>query len=102
MEQIPKKSHHKKTIHTIRATLTKTLQPRYLTISDDSAQHAGHEASQTHGGGHFAVIIVAACFVGKSKVERHRMVYDALGRTLPPEIHALQITAHSPEETSTA
>jgi len=82
----------------IRSTLEEALHPELLEIEDQSAQHAGHAGVQSHGGGHFAVHIVAECFSGKSRVERHRMVNAALGDAFKDAIHALSIRAETPEE----
>jgi BolA protein len=81
----------------IRARLEQALQPRQLDIEDDSQAHAGHVGAQD-GGGHFNVSIVSAAFAGKSLVQRHRMVYDALGEMMQADIHALSIKALTPEE----
>ena len=50
------------------------------------------------GGGHFNVVIVSEAFVGKSLLQRHRLVYDAVQDMMPQEIHALSIKALSPDE----
>jgi len=81
----------------IREKLTTALTPTRLEIQDDSAKHAGHEGARG-GGGHFNVQIVSAEFSGKSLVERHRIVYGALGDAMQSEIHALSIQAKTPEE----
>ena len=51
----------------------------------------------TGGGDHFAVHITSARFAGFSLVERHQMVYRALG-SLMPRIHALQLKTDAPGE----
>ena len=51
----------------------------------------------TGGGDHFAVHITSARFAGCSLVERHQMVYGALG-SLMPRIHALQLKTDAPGE----
>jgi len=84
----------------IRARLEKALTPDFLEIEDQSAQHAGHAGVRGHGGGHFTVHIVAACFAGKSRVARHRLVNDALSDAFKEEIHALSIRAEAPDEAS--
>ncbi|BAZ94589.1 stress-induced morphogen [Thiohalobacter thiocyanaticus] len=81
----------------IRERLTAALQPEDLEIQDDSARHAGHEGAKG-GGGHFNVRIVSPAFAGRNLLERHRMVYDALGDAMHSEIHALSIEAKTPEE----
>lgn len=83
----------------IRAALQQ-LDPVLIEIEDQSALHAGHAGVRDHGGGHFAVRIVAPCFVGKSRIARHRMVYAALGDAFKDKIHALSIQAETPEKTS--
>ena len=73
--------------------------PLRLDVVDDSHKHAGHKEAKQHGGSHFAVTIVAEAFRGQTRVARHRMVYAALeGLFAPGGIHALQITALSPDE----
>lgn len=73
------------------------LDPLSIEIIDDSAQHAGH-AGARDGGGHFRLLIVSPRFAGCRTMERHRMVYDALGSLMKREIHALSITAQTPDE----
>jgi len=85
-------------VEAIRMALEEALAPRKLEIEDQSALHAGHAGVQSHGGGHFAVYIVADCFSGKSRVARHRMVNSALGDAFKDAIHALSIRAEAPEE----
>lgn len=68
-----------------------------VTVHDDSARHAGH-AGARDGAGHFAVRIVSQEFTGRSRLERHRLVYQALAELLPREIHALNIEAVSPDD----
>ena len=86
----------------IREALEKAFAPELLDIEDQSARHAGHAGVRKHGGGHFAVRIVADCFAGKSRLARHRMVHGALGDAFKKEIHALSIRAETPEEAGTS
>lgn len=81
----------------IRARLTQRFAPLELEVRDDSAAHRGH-AGARDGRGHFAVRIVAPAFAGQAPLARHRMVYDALGELMQQDIHALSITACSPDE----
>lgn len=80
---------------TLRARLA-ALAPDSLDIRDDSARHAGHAGARE--GGHFAVAIVSARFAGLSTMQRHRLVYDAVGDLMRNGIHALSISARTPEE----
>ena len=81
----------------IREKLNAAFAPEQLEIGDDSHMHAGHASAK--GGGHFSVTIVSQAFAGKSLIERHRMVYAALGDLMQSEVHALSIKAQTPEET---
>ena len=49
-------------------------------------------------GQHFQAIVVCAGFAGKSRVQRHQMVYAALGERMREEIHALSMRTLTPEE----
>jgi len=82
----------------IQNALEVALHPLSLQIEDDSARHAGHAGARESGGGHFIVHIVADAFAGKSRIERHRMVYDLLREEFGPMIHALSIQARTPDE----
>ncbi len=81
----------------IRTALEKNFQPTQLLIKDQSHLHAGH-AGAKDGKGHFDVTIVSQAFAGVNRVQRHRMVYDALGKLLETDIHALRIKAFTPSE----
>lgn len=80
--------------------LLSTLEPEIVEIYDDSAEHAGHPGASS--GGHYQLIIVSRRFAGCSRVARHRMVYTALADLLQSHVHALAITAWTPEEFSAA
>lgn len=73
-----------------------TLTPTELTIHDDSQSHIGHAGAK--GGGHFQVTIISPLFQGKMAIQRHRMVYEALGSLMTTDIHAITITAKTPED----
>lgn len=73
------------------------LEPESLAITDESLLHAGHAGARS-GGGHFQLTIVSKHFAGHDKVARHRMVYKALGALMGSRIHALGITALTPDE----
>lgn len=49
-------------------------------------------------GTHFAAVVVSDAFAGKNMVQRHQLVYGALGGRMGGEIHALSIQAHTPGE----
>ena len=85
---------------TIREKLTSAFAPEALEIVNDSHRHAGHAGSPGTGESHFTVKVVSAAFAGKSRLERHRLVNDALAQELAHGIHALAIKAMTPEEYS--
>jgi len=83
----------------IRQKLKEALNPDLIEIIDQSAAHAGHAGVQK-GGGHYYVTIVANVFEGKSLVQRHQLIYQALNDLMKEDIHALGINALTPSENS--
>jgi acid stress-induced BolA-like protein IbaG/YrbA len=49
-------------------------------------------------GQHFSAVIVSKAFAGKSRIQRHQIVYAALGDRMREEIHALSMKTLTPEE----
>jgi BolA family transcriptional regulator, general stress-responsive regulator len=82
----------------LRERLTSALAPESLEVIDDSHRHLGHAGARPEGESHFRVVVVASRFAGISRLERQRLVYAALGDLMASDIHALQITALTPEE----
>jgi BolA protein len=82
----------------IREKLTKAFAPAALEVINDSARHAGHAGSPQTGESHFSIKVVSAAFAGKSRLERHRMVNDVLADELKGKLHALAVSALTPEE----
>ena len=80
----------------LRDTLTEALAPSRLAIANDSHLHAGH--AEAGGESHFRVEIVSQAFAGKSRIDRQRMVYGLLAEALAGPVHALSISALTPEE----
>ncbi len=73
-------------------SLTQQLAPAFLEVIDESAAHAGHVGANDSGQGtHFRVRIESAVFQGKTRVARHRLVYDALRDYIDQGLHALAI-----------
>lgn len=52
----------------------------------------------TGGGDHFAATVVSAAFADKGPVDRHRLIYAALGDAMRGPIHALALTTRTPQE----
>ncbi len=73
------------------------LEPESIVLDDESAQHKGH-AGAASGGGHFRLTLVSPKFRNLSTLARHRLVYETMGELMQREIHALSITALTPEE----
>jgi BolA protein len=82
-------------IEIMQQRLEAALQPEVLEIVDESHHHVGH-AGARDGRGHFKLHIVSAEFAGLSPLQRHRLVYAALGELMQTDIHALAIEAEAP------
>ena len=78
--------------------LNTAFTPTRLVVSNDSAHHSGHSGDDGSGESHFSVTIESAAFVGKSRLERQRMVNAALGDIPGSRVHALAIKAMAPGE----
>lgn len=74
----------------VEAILRERLAPAHLVIEDESHLHRGH-AGAADGGSHFRATIVSAAFEGKTLVEQHRLVHDALKGMFGKDIHALAL-----------
>jgi BolA family transcriptional regulator, general stress-responsive regulator len=81
----------------IRKRLEDALGPELLEVEDESHHHIGH-AGARDGRGHFRVTIVSSAFAGKSRIGRHRLVYEAMGDLMRTDIHALTVQALAPNE----
>ena len=76
----------------IEQRLRERLAPSQLQVLDESAEHAGHAGANGTGfGTHFRVRIASTQFEGRSRVQRHRLVYHALQDFLDQGLHALAI-----------
>jgi len=81
----------------IKQRLTEAFAPETLGVEDESHLHEGHEGARD-GRGHFRVLIISDAFADCSLLDRHRLVYKALGDLMRTDIHALAIDAWSPQE----
>jgi len=77
-------------IERITEKLNVALKPTALNIIDESHLHAGH-AGAKGGLGHFRMTIASEHFEGLRALQKHRLVYDALGDMMKTDIHALSI-----------
>ena len=78
--------------------LNSALVPSRIDLIDDSEAHHGHGGYNPAGESHFTLAIESPAFAGKSRVERQRMVYSALGDLMRERVHALSIRATAPGE----
>jgi BolA protein len=83
-------------VEKLRQVLTARLAPVSLEIRDDSAKHAGHAGARE--GGHFSVVVVSDQFAGRTRMQRHQLVYQAVSELMRSDIHALSIQARTPQE----
>ncbi len=84
----------------IRASLDTALAPEQIELVDESALHAGHAAMKGLPAGetHFRLLVVSERFRGLNRVQRQRLVYQALAGEMADGIHALAVTALAPGE----
>ncbi|MGF6525279.1 BolA family protein [Variovorax sp. PvP013] len=74
------------------AALRAALRPTTLEVIDESAAHAGHSGANGLGRGtHFRVRIATPLFEGRTRVARHRLVYDALRFFIDQGVHAIAV-----------
>ena len=81
----------------IVARLT-ALNPDLLDVVDESDRHAGHVGAREGGGTHYRIRVVSAQFERKSRVERHRLIYDLLTAEFADGLHALALVTKAPGE----
>lgn len=72
----------------IRVRLERAFAPTALEVIDEGHLHIGHPGEGT---GHFRVRISATAFAGKTRIQQHRLVYEALADLMGQGIHALAI-----------
>lgn len=74
-----------------------TLEPQVFEFQDDSHLHAGHAGNR--GGGHYSIIVVSGHFHAVSRLNRQRMVKEALQDLFSQGlIHALSMRTFTPDE----
>jgi len=77
----------------IENKLSKFFSPSYLAVFNESYKHSVPKGSESH----FKVVVVSEEFKGKSLIQRHRSVNQALAEEIKI-IHALAIQAHTEEQ----
>ena len=73
----------------IEQVLKTSLEVEHFEVVDFTGRHLNHE--QHDGGFHLESIIVSDEFLEKSLIERHKIVYAALGDLMKHEIHAFSM-----------
>lgn len=82
----------------ITKKLTEAFAPQSLRVVDESHQHEGHAGHRPGGQTHFRVYIVSELFNGMTRLQRHRLINQALADELAGGVHALAIHAAAPGE----
>ncbi len=82
----------------IEKKLIEALSPTKLDVIDESHKHAGHAGANPEGESHFNVKIVSGIFEGKSRLERQRMVFQAISEEMSGPVHALSLQTIAPSE----
>lgn len=90
----------------LRTAMEQGFTPERLEIEDESARHAGHagvrEAGAAGGETHYAMLLVSPVFRSLSRVQRSRLVHEALAPEFSAGLHALSLTLRTPEEAAGA
>ncbi|MDD2869571.1 BolA family transcriptional regulator [Neomegalonema sp.] len=82
----------------IRAALEEALAPESLDVQDDSHRHIGHAGSRPGGETHYLARVVSARFTGLSRVQRQRLVNEALAAEFAGGLHAFSMELKAPGE----
>jgi stress-induced morphogen len=72
-------------LDTIKSRLIAAFPDAHVEVTDLTGTHD-----------HFQALVVTGSFLGKSRVEQHKMVYAALGELMNGDIHALALTTRAP------
>jgi BolA family transcriptional regulator, general stress-responsive regulator len=81
----------------IKAKLEAALAPERLEIEDQSHLHAGHAGWRAGGQTHFRIKVASTRFIGKGRLERHRVIYALLAEEIADGVHALAIETEVPD-----
>ena len=80
----------------MKQRLIERFAPQSLVIHDQSAAHRGHAGAAS--GGHYEVVMTSAVFSGKTRLQRHRLVFELLADRIGDGIHALSLRLRAPGE----
>jgi BolA protein len=85
-----------KTSERLAEDLRAALAAEHVAVVDQSARHRGHAGALE--GGHYDAVVVSPRFEGLGLVDRHRLVYAALGDLGERRVHALALETFTPDE----
>ena len=80
----------------IKKRLTNKIKLAYFEVKDFTGRHLNHKLHE--GGFHLESIIVSDNFCDLNLVQRHKIVYEAIGDLMNHEIHALSMKTYTEEE----
>ena len=83
-------------VRDMKTRLEAHLTLDHFEVKDFTGRHLNHKLNE--GGFHLEAVIVSDNFKSKNLVQRHRMVYDAMGELMKHEIHALSMKTLTPNE----
>lgn len=86
----------------IENALRAALNPADVDVVDESHLHEGHAGWRPGGGTHFRVTVISEAFAGLGRVQRQRLVYDALADEIASGLHALAMTTLTPDESASS
>lgn len=82
--------------------LQAAFNPFFMKLENESHLHAGHAGVKEKGGSHYSLVLAADHFAGKNRVERQRMVYEALTEEMQNKdrsgLHALRMKLYTVDE----
>lgn len=82
----------------IEKIIVETFQPVHWHLINESHLHKGHRGDDGSGESHFQLIIASSAFSGCSRIQRARLVQDALKDLIERKIHALSLKTLTPDE----
>lgn len=82
----------------IEEILTQKFAPGHLSVIDESEQHAGHSGARPGGETHYRIHVVSGKFAGLGRIDRQRLVNDALKSEFESGLHALAMRLQEPDE----
>ena len=64
----------------------------------EGAEATVSRARGAHDDDHLAAVVISPAFEGRSLVEQHQLVYDALGEHMTRDVHAIELKTYPPAE----